>query len=79
MKPLEAKFDKKKDSLRGLLKDIGMTERVVDKFLIGQDIKYCTKCETPNMYPVHIDEKRGYIMYECGNCPSSWMLDMKEL
>ena len=80
MKSLDTSIIKKKIKLENELRSIKMTERVIEKFMQGEQVVYCNACGTPNMYPVHIDLDRRYILYECDYCKKTWMesMDLKK-
>lgn len=51
------------------LKDQGMLEKTIEKFLDGKEIKECEKCLTPNMYPIHKSKIDNMLeLYECYKC-----------
>lgn len=76
MKKIDDKFSNQREKLRGELRKINMKDFTIEKFMKDDDIYFCDRCNTPNMFPLHINLKQRYIMYECSNCQYTYIIDM---
>ncbi len=58
-----------KEEVLDKLKEQGMLEKTIEKFLDGKEIKECEKCLTPNMYLMHKSKMDNILeLYECYKC-----------
>lgn len=55
-----------------------MTDRIIYKFLCGEEIYLCNICKTQNMYEISSNKKEKWSMYKCDSCGKTHMLNWED-
>ena len=63
------------DHIKFLSEQIGITDKSLNRMMVGEDVVDCPYYETFNLYEVSYNSKNNWSMYECGACEKSWYVD----
>lgn len=77
-KELLDKIETSLEDLISQLKELGMKDNVIKKFLEGEEVIMCPYCQTMNMMEVEYDKNRQLSVYKCFFCHKTIVKDEKK-